>query len=158
MHCQHHNKAIILAKILQLDALPNANQQSENIGNSGFYCDTSTSLKPTKDDPQGSGWFVNQSLLILCEQLKHNSRASPTRNKLVLLHQMLAMHTSVFCYYQDQHVKPDRRSLSRRGYQVSQTVWSISRSKGYSIPLLTQVIPAPFGISVHLLLNMVKDI
>ena len=37
-----------------MDALPNANQQLENIGNSDFYCDTSTSLKPTKEDPQGS--------------------------------------------------------------------------------------------------------
>ena len=58
---------------------------------------------------------------------------------------MLAMHTSVFCYYQDLHEKPDRRSLSRRGYQVLLTVWSISWSKGYSIPLLTPVVPASFG-------------
>ena len=28
--------------------------QSENIGKSVFYHDTSTRLKPTKDDPQGS--------------------------------------------------------------------------------------------------------
>ena len=33
-----------------MDALPNANQQSENIGNLDFYRDTSTSFKPTKDD------------------------------------------------------------------------------------------------------------
>ena len=41
--------------------MPNSNQQSENIGNSDFYHDTSTSLTPTKDDPQGSWGFVNQS-------------------------------------------------------------------------------------------------
>ena len=39
-------------------------------------------------------------------------------------------------------------SLSRRGYQVSQAVWSISLSKGYSIPLITPVIPASFGDEV----------
>ena len=80
-----------------MDALPNANEQSENIGNSQLFRDTSTSLKPTKDDPQGSD-----------EWLKHNSRASPTRNKLVFWRQMIVMHTSVFCYYQDRHEKPDR--------------------------------------------------
>ena len=58
---------------------------------------------------------------------------------------MVAMHTSIFCYYQDWHEKPDRTSLRWRGYQVSQTVWSISWSKGYSIPLLTPVIPPPFN-------------
>ena len=42
-----------------MDVIPNANQQSENVRNSAFYCDTSTSLKPTKDDPQASGGFVN---------------------------------------------------------------------------------------------------
>ena len=31
------------------------------------YRDTSTSIKPTKDDPQDSGGFLNQSLLILGE-------------------------------------------------------------------------------------------
>ena len=36
-----------LAKVLT------AGCPSENIGNSDFYRDTSTSLKPTKDDPQG---------------------------------------------------------------------------------------------------------
>ena len=54
-----------------MDALPNVNQQSENIGNSDFYRDSSTSLKPTKDDPQGSGGggggVVNQRLLLLGE-------------------------------------------------------------------------------------------
>ena len=58
---------------------------------------------------------------------------------------MLAMHTSVLCYYQDRHKMSDRRSLSRRGYQVLLTVWSISWSKGYSMPLLTPLIPASFG-------------
>ena len=57
---------------------------------------------------------------------------------------MLAMHTSIICYYQVRQKKPDRRSLSRRWYQVLQTVWSISWSKGYSIPLLTPVISASF--------------
>ena len=40
-------------KFSQLDDLPNANQQSDNIGNSVFYHDTTTSLQPTKDEPQG---------------------------------------------------------------------------------------------------------
>ena len=39
---------------------------------------------------------------------------------------MLAMYTSVFCYYQDWHEKPDRRSLKRRSYQVSLSVWNNS--------------------------------
>ena len=55
------------------------------------------------------------------------------------------MHTSVICYYQDQHKEPDGRSLSAIGYQVSLNVWSISWSKVYLILLLTPVIPAPFG-------------
>ena len=54
---------------------------------------------------------------------------------------MRAMHFSVFCYYQDWHVKPDRRSLNRRGYQVLLTVCSISWIKGYPITLLASVIP-----------------
>ena len=44
---------------------------NQNIGNSDFYRDTSTSLKPTKDDPQGIEGFVNQSLLLLSEQLRN---------------------------------------------------------------------------------------
>ena len=44
---------------------------NQNIGNTDFYRDTSTSLKPTKDDSQGSGGFVNQSLLLLGEQLRN---------------------------------------------------------------------------------------
>ena len=40
--------------MLQLDALPNANQESENLRKSDFYCDTSISLKPTTDDLEGS--------------------------------------------------------------------------------------------------------
>ena len=59
---------------------------------------------------------------------------------------MLATHTSVFCYYQNQHKKPDRRDFNRRGYKVSLTVWSISWSKGYSVPLLTPASPCPFGL------------
>ena len=35
------------------------------------------------------------------------------------------MRTSIFCYYQDRREKLDRRSLSRRHYKVSLTVWSI---------------------------------
>ena len=50
-----------------MDALSNANQQSEKIWNWDFYRDTSTSLEPTKGDPQVSGGFVNQSLLLLWE-------------------------------------------------------------------------------------------
>ena len=46
---------------------PNTKQQSENIGNLVFYRDTNTRLKPTKDDPQGTGEFVNQSVLLLGE-------------------------------------------------------------------------------------------
>ena len=57
----------MLAKIVTVYVFRNANQQSENIASSDFYRDTSTSLKPTKDDPQGSGGFVNQSLLLLGE-------------------------------------------------------------------------------------------
>ena len=67
-----------------------------------------------------------------------------TRNKFVFWRQMLAMHTSVICYYHDRHEKPGRRSLSKRGYQVSLTVWSMSWSKGYSTLPLTPVIPDPF--------------
>ena len=36
------------------------------------------------------------------------------------------------------------RNLSKRGYQVSLTVWIILCSKGYSVPLLIPVISAPF--------------
>ena len=57
----------MLAKIVTVYVFRNANQQSENIASSDFYRDTSTSLKPTKDNPQGSGGFVNQSLLLLGE-------------------------------------------------------------------------------------------
>ena len=64
---------------------------------------------------------------------------------MVFWRQMLAMHTSVFCYYQDQHKKLDISSLSRRGYQVSLTIWSVSWSKRYSVPLIIPAIPAPFG-------------
>ena len=39
--------------MLQLHALPNANQESENLRKSDF-CDTSISLKPTTDDLEGS--------------------------------------------------------------------------------------------------------
>ena len=95
----------------------------------------------------GGVGVVNQSLLLLREQLKHNSQASLTRNKLVFRSEMLAMHTSVFCYYQDRHEKPDR-SLSRRGYHVLLTVWCTLWSKGYSIPLLNSLIPALFGSNV----------
>ena len=77
--------------------------------------------------------------------LKHNSWASLTWSKLVFWHQMLAMHTSSFCYYQNWHEKADRRSLNRRSYQVLLTVWSILWRKGYSVPQFTPVIPAPFG-------------
>ena len=38
-------------------------------------------------------------------------------------------------------MKPDRRSLSRRGYQVLLTVWSVSCIEGYPITLLASVIP-----------------
>ena len=68
-----------------------------------------------------------------------------TYPKNVSWHEMLAMHTSAFSYYQDWHKKPDRRSLSRTAYQVLQTVWSISWRKAYSISLLIPVIPASFG-------------
>ena len=88
MRCQHLNKAI-LSKILT-GALPNTNQQSEDTGHSGIYCDTSITFKPTKDGPQGSGGFKKQSLLLLGEKFKINSRASPKWNKLVFWHQMLA--------------------------------------------------------------------
>ena len=50
-----------------MDFLPNANQQSENTENADLYCDTSTSLKLTKDDPKGSGGFVNLTLPLLVE-------------------------------------------------------------------------------------------
>ena len=66
IHCQHYYKAIILVKILTVEC-PNTKQQSENIGNLVFYRDTNTRLKPTKDDPQGTGEFVNQSVLLLGE-------------------------------------------------------------------------------------------
>ena len=69
-----------------------------------------------------------------------------TRNKLVFWRHVLAMYTSVFGYYQDQHEKPDR-SLNRRGYHVLLTVWSILWSKRYSIPLLTPDVSATFGWS-----------
>ena len=50
-----------------------------------------------------------------------------------------------FCYYQDWHNKPGKRSLSRRGYQILLNIWSTSWSRGYSISLLTSVIPASFA-------------
>ena len=59
---------------------------------------------------------------------------------------MWGMHTSVLFDYKNWHEKPDRRSLGKGGYKVSQTVLSISWSKGYSITLLTCVIPAPFSL------------
>ena len=68
MQCQHHNTAITLAKTLTArDALPYGNQKAENTGNSDFHCDASTSLKPTTDEPQASGRFVNQGLFLLSE-------------------------------------------------------------------------------------------
>ena len=92
--------------------------------------------------PTRQGGFVNQILLILGEWLTlglqlpgiswfSGPKCSPCK--------------PVFCYYQDCYEKLDKRSLSQRGYHVSLTVWGISWSKGYSIPLLTPVIPAPFG-------------
>ena len=118
---------------------------NQNIGNSDFYRNTSTSLKPTKDDPQGSRGFVTQSLLLLGESLKNITLELLLPGISWFSGAKCSPCTPVFCYYQDRHEKPDRRSLSKRGYQVSQTVWSISWSKGYSIPLLTPVIPAAFG-------------
>ena len=41
-----------------------------------------TSQSPTKNIPLDIGGFVNQSLLLLGEKLKHNSRVSSTQNKL----------------------------------------------------------------------------
>ena len=73
---------------------------------------------------------------------------------LVFWSQMLLPYTPVFCYYQNGHKKLDRRSLRRRGYQVLLNVWSISWSKGSSIPLLTSVIQMVFLVPTTINLNI----
>ena len=71
--------------------------------------------------------------------LKHNSQASPTQNKLVFWCQMLAMHT---CLLLLSGLAQEARQKDFEQEKLPSFANCISWSTGYSIPLLTPVIPA----------------
>lgn len=90
-----------------------------------FYCGTITNLQPANVNPQDGG---------ICSQIILFLGVLPTlsqpRSKLVLWHQSLPFTSVFFAPVRTSTRSQRMRSLSRRGYTLTPTLWSISRNLG----------------------------